>query len=243
MAPSGKKRTHSEANSSSSKGYKDAHGNKINPITGVAMVKSSPSRGFPGELKAYDTIQAAFIPVPDSAGTPGLSCLNLPLQGAGYNARVGSKIQLKTLRLTIALSPVPLTAAALNRIHFAVIWDRQPPNTGTLPVWSEIFKGTDGTTNVWSHPNLEQRERFRVLWEERVVMPQFKTTGEVVSSNYPQTDFVWDKFLNLSGLDTMFRTSGGTLGDIATGALYFYCGAAAGAITNVTYQARLRYED
>jgi len=245
MSPSSKKRGASEISGSGSKGYKDAQGNKINPITGVAMVKSSSHNRYPGELKAHDMLQAAWASIPDSGGVPGIACLNAMASGTGYQQRIGSKIQLKTLRLTLALAPKPDTSTGgqPTKLHFAVIWDRQPPNSATMPLWDSIFKDTAGGSSVWTHPNLEQRERFRVLWEERVLMPEFDVSGSINSSVYPQTDFVYDKFLNLSGLDTMFKATTGELASISTGALYLYVGASTGAVTNYTYHSRLRYED
>lgn len=127
---------------------------------------------------------------------------------------------------------------------------------GTNPNLSDILQDTDQTgansTNIRSSANLNNRDRFRILADYRIVLPsQTITAGVVTNPGWvdPVSTFIdLERFIKLKGLITQFKadSSPAVIGDIATGGLFLItAGAIASGSEGFSLNAaiRLRYKD
>lgn len=225
------------------------------------------STGRKGEVKALD--------FPEGAASVGTFVYNLtnanpiwlnPVAvGSSFFNRVGRKIEMKSLHIHGKILARTGAAGNLNAnasntqeyVRFVVFYDRQ--TNGALPALTDVFQNTDNQGNnyntVYSDINLNNRERFLILMDERRAMPAVSPAGVIT----PTTDSnqckegLWqiNRFIKLKGLLTHFKADSASpvIGDVSTGGLFY---AVIGESTPgapdvsqyVTYiSARLRYDD
>lgn len=144
-------------------------------------------------------------------------------------------------------------------IMLAVVYDKQPSTAGTLPLSSDIFQDLDnnGATNTDSdsHMNMNNRDRFYVLWRMRKRLPitvnqaGAGTAVPVSSEVFPSGFCRFDKYIRLKKLETIYKgtQSGGAAplqSDIASGALYILCLQDNTVFPwRIEFNARLKYWD
>lgn len=211
------------------------------------------------EVKSVDTT----ITQPFSA-TAVFTVLNVPVQGAAFYNRVGTRISMKSLNIKGYLLPTASNAASTGWDYgrMALIYDRQPgaAGAGAFPAIAtlllEYASGGGTATNPWSPLNPLLRERFTIVRDKHFILPPMGIDG-VATSTYapynafaPQHDknsFQIDEHIKLAGLEAHYnQTNGGTIADISTGALYlvfFSEVVAVDAAWQFNGQARLRYTD
>lgn len=205
---------------------------------------------FP-EIKAVDNNNLA---TGDAIGqTAIITPLNLIQVGSGFYQRVGRKIEMKSLTIKgISATLRTVVNESIGRI--LVIYDRQ--TNGALPAIADILQGTDQTganvTSAYSGINLNYRDRFLILKDEKFYLPSLTDTAGVITNlglhDNTQQFPMFKCHLKLKNLETMFRadTSPAVIGDIATGGLYLVVmGSLTSASTGWSFfwESRLRYGD
>lgn len=223
----------------------------------AASRRSFVMRPFPGqlrgqagpELKALDVPVAQYLLNTTAVITP----LNLIRTGSTFCNRIGRKVEMQSIRVVGNIS-VLRTLASEDYLRIMIIYDRQ--TNGALPAIADILQTTDqatnNTTTSYSGINLNNRDRFVILRDERLATPSITVTAGV-QTNIGLTDPIhkltnFDWFVKLKGLLTQYKADSApaVIGDIASGGLYLvtFGGNAAGSEAyEATLEARLRYLD
>lgn len=187
------------------------------------MVGARPTQSFRGEIKAVDFNQA--IMALHDAGQ--VATLNMVTAGGSFYQRIGRRIELLSVDLRANIGPIR-TVVANEYIRILIIYDRQP--NGAVPTFADILQNVNGsgTTSSTSYSglNLNNRDRFDVIMDKKVVMPTYTLAAGVIT-NLGTIDPVAETF-NIKG----YRKLGNriaqykadsvipSIADIATGALY-----------------------
>lgn len=216
----------------------------------LAAVPSAPART---EIKTCDVFNAAgpgpIVANVDSAGS--LTLLNGIQAGSSFYNRVGRKINMKSLHLIGSFQPTGSNVTTPEYARVMVIYDRQP--NGAAPTASSILTSYDNAGNQlgtsYAHLNPTNSDRFRVLADVRMVMPDGKTTAEtsqeagLVDQSGPVNV---NRFIKLRGLETVYKASSNpaVVGDISTGSLYLFTfGYNGTGASQFAFTTRLRYYD
>jgi len=214
----------------------------------ATRIMGATSRGRP-ELKSVDTVQGAAAVTQALNATGTLTAVNLIRSGAGFNNRIGRRIEMKSLHLTgyVTQTGTATTTTDLGRIM--VVYDRQP--NGALPTINNILLQYDQQGNTYTTPlsgiNPDQRERYMVLMDERIVLPAVTVGGVTGSVDGVTKTFNINRFISLAGLKTQYsgESNPAAIGDISTGALYVLTLGGIAAPSGWAFVAswRLRYND
>lgn len=183
--------------------------------------------------------------------------LNGVEEGTAVYERIGRQVNSKVLQLRYRIleSSDGTTAISGGEHCIAVVLDKHPGST--QPLWSEVFQDikNDGTTasSVQSGVNLDNRDRFVVLWRK------LSQTGNVaaLASNYQIGVLNQDgntaamrgyKTLNVPMCIT-YKGSTNTLSSISSNAIYLMTQTTTAsnnsnlAYWNLDYEYRWRYTD
>ncbi len=217
------------------------------PSPRVVLVQSR------GELKGMDTqlYLAAGSVLSTTTNSNGVLPVNLVQQGTLSSSRIGRKIKIKSLRLTI---PWELHANIVsgtgiisdNILRVTVIWDKQP--SGALPNYSEMFgrKEQDGSesSQVLDNLNYDNTDRFQVLSDTKIPS-RIGTDG----GNGMVCIGLHERYIKV-GRETVFSSASTpmTISDISSGGLYVIFRALYNTADNryvipTEAIARLRYTD
>lgn len=172
------------------------------------------------ELKAFDVagISETFV---TPAAAINYVVFNTMVNGAELYQRVGRKIYMKSLHLRGNIFNTATAAQDNGRI--IVFYDSQP-NAAILGI-GDLIKDSNAAaaTTGFSHLNLNNRERFKILRDFNITLPSV-TLAMAVQTNVGQYDqdnnFTINMHIKLKGLEAIFNaTNGGTIADITSGAL------------------------
>jgi len=217
---------------------------------------------FHGETKALDLGFGATAPA-YAAGALNSTGLVIPLNmivaGSSFFNRIGRKIEMKSIRVNGVIAQVGAVTrtAPLDYGRIMIVYDRQV--NAALPLISDILNNVDQGSNNYSSAagggligiNLNNRDRFLVLADRRIMLPQCTLTAGVISAAFPvdgTQDMIIDDFRKMANLTCHYKADSNpaVIGDIVTGGLYLVTLAsnAAGA-ENWSYQwnSRLRFRD
>nr|QXP07739.1 MAG: putative capsid protein [Arizlama virus] len=209
-------------------------------------------RGSSQEIKCFDQVFVGKVLVPigtpvagDGGGagtndlTSGWITLNLPIQGSGVGDRIGNKITMKNIQMHFDIFCGAVPNVTFSAVRYLVVYDRQ--TNGAYPAIADLLlDAPTAATGFNSSINIASRDRYSILRDERIDI-------DAASDNIVQKDI----FIKTPGLQTQYRstTAGNkTIGDIATGAVYFIV-FAKNVIGGVVYpvigeiQSRVRYYD
>lgn len=174
------------------------------------------------ELKALDVPVASYSLSTTAAITP----LNLIRTGSTFCNRVGRKVEMKSIRITGQVSALR-TSINEDYLRIMIVYDRQ--TNGTLPAIQDVIQTTDqaaaNTSTAFSGINLNNRDRFIMLRDTRIPMPQTTITAGVLTNlgfSDPVTTLCnIDMYVKLKNLVTQYKadSSPAVIGDIATGSL------------------------
>lgn len=164
------------------------------------------------------------------------TCINAMQPGAGFWQRIGKKIKMCGIRIKGEIYPNQTnTAAFVNHTEFriAIVYDKQA-NAAVPSTYGTVFqdRGT-GTTqiSVASNVNIENRERFVVIHDERVQLPPIGVTGTISTKGLINTNIktIIDDYHKIN-LEVGYNAgTAGTIADINTGSLLLVLIADAGA--------------
>jgi hypothetical protein len=244
--------------------YRRRRYNPLTTRTPATLTTTSP------ELKSIDVGSATTT----APGGTDLYCntastsiipLNLIAAGSSFFNRIGRRIELRSIDICFQIQNISgvsrLVPADLLRIM--VVYDRQ--TNGALPSISDIIQDTDSNannlTNSMSGPNLNNRDRFMVLFDKRVQLPvTVLSTGSGVTFPFPNStggantkDFgfgVHRYYRKLPKLITQYKADSTTpvIGDIATGGVYIFTLCTQNASGSegfyiINWHSRIRYSD
>lgn len=202
--------------------------------------------GSLGETKVVDLVSAAYGC--DTTGT--VTALNLVSAGSSYNNRIGRKTAMKSLYINGLFRPQS-TVANDAYCRVIVVYDMQA--NGVLPAWADIVLSqtqaiaTTASTAL-DNVNLNNRDRFRIILDHRVVLPQYSGAAVATGPVYPtSTEIQFHEFRKLGRIETNYKadSSPAVIGDVATGSLIMFTfgDQAAGASYNLVCTTRVRFED
>lgn len=173
------------------------------------------------ELKRMDT----GLSNTQISTTPLIIPLNLMHQGTDDNNRIGKEVTLHSLKFNGGIVLSAVRDNTYDHLRYLIIYDRQP--NGVLPVIGDILKTIDlngaTSTNVFSHKNEDNRDRFLFLRDQRIGIPDDSQGAlhpgvSCLASPFPGTI---NDYIPLKGLITKYLSDSGTIASISTGALYF----------------------
>ena len=154
--------------------------------------------------------------------TAVFTLLNPIVPGDDIYQRTGRTLNMKSLRVQGYLNNTATTVQSFARVM--VVYDKQ--SNAANPVIGDIIQDMNGTpaTDVYSHPNLNNRERFVIIKDCRFSNPSVTNAAGVLTNlgtvNTAQS-IVIDWFLPLRGAETTYNATGGaTIASIVTGALF-----------------------
>lgn len=218
----------------------------------------SSSRRSRAEIKTVDTVAGSPSATPMAFNTTGtVNVVNLIQPGDEFFNRIGRRIEMKSLYLNalIQFTSAPATAN-MDYARLVVVYDRQP--NGVAANWGSVFASFDqtgmSTSTALSNLNPNNAERYAVLADIRLALPEFTTAsaGVFPRSQGPTdgTNPSWciKRFINLKNLKAHYlaANSPSTVGDISSGALLVMSFGSYNAGSEA-YQAqvdwRLRYTD
>lgn len=244
----------------------------VRGTTMASIQRSMPMRGPPasqrsgiGEVKALDISNLTAAPggaALNFNATGSIIPLNLVQAGSSFFNRIGRKIEMKSIDLTMQANPLTVTrAAGADYVRVAVVYDRQ--TNGAIPSLQDIFQNTEqsgtNTTSSLAGVNLNNRDRFSIIIDKRIQLPAVTLTAGVPTNVWPNSfgaatgDSVgvgaMREFRALKGLLTHYKADSNpaVIGDISTGALYLITFATETAGTEgffgADWNVRLRYTD
>lgn len=221
---------------------------KNSGVVGVPLATRGFRSGFgtaAGELKAFDVLAGVVDAVPN-APAGSIFNIHLPVVGADFNNRIGrkttaTKIYIRGLvgikNVMVGAGPAVAYGAA-NLIRMIIFVDWQP--NGAKPLHTDILAANGGNTDAASQLNLNNRERFKILKDKQWTVDPVLASGAFNRTTIPV------KVFKKVQIDTIFGTSGGTVADITSGAIYvmFTSLNAVGAQPAAAYiSSRVRYMD
>lgn len=187
---------------------------------------ANPVRG--GELKFKD-LNVTLNPVANSTTFSLPILLNGLIPGSGASERIGRKVTWKSLLIRYSHG-LAVTSTGGAPLRILVIYDKQA--NAAAPFITDVLLAD----NFNSPNNLSNRDRFVTLFDHMVepisVQGDFQRAG-VLYKNFQ--------------LETMFNAGvAGTVGDIASGSIYFAIAQGGRILTADSVfdiRARLRYTD
>lgn len=201
----------------------------------------------PIELKCVDTaISTAIVNDPTSTAIP----LNLMGTGSGFFNRIGRRVYLQSLYMNgcVTLNTTnPI--ATIRYVRVAIVYDKA--NNGTRPTWQDVFQSVDqsGAFNRTSlaHLNLNNRERFRVISDQRIQLGcSAASNGNAVMT--PNNTLV-QTYRRLNGLEMTYNADAATSGyaDCNSGILWLMLQSDGNPLATYSEQfagvCRIRYTD
>jgi len=207
----------------------------INRALGTTGLRTGGWRGVPGrrgELKYVDTLNAS-----DTTAGGVLVLLNGLAPGTGASQRIGKKCHFRSMLLRYNLGANAAGATAFQGFtRIMVFLDTQ--SNATAPTVAQLLE----TVTASSPMNMDNRDRFKVLYDQGVPMSQAPTSS---------SDCRFIKIYKKMNITTIFNNgTAGTVADITSGSIYLLsiseqagAGAAPTAFPRYDFICRLRYDD
>lgn len=208
-------------------------------------------------LKSCDMLFGGTIV---SAATATAAVMVVPLIGAGFMNRLGNRTRGVSIQATGFIAPSGLNGAATSQqfARIMIIYDRQTngavPAIGTI-LGDTIAAGTTATPTPSSGLNINNRDRFMVLRDRKVLLPALGAAGATIDSNVvtcandlcDKGGLNYQEFVKLKGLETLYNTTAaGTIADISAGSfiiLAFCADPAANAAWRFDATFRFKFLD
>jgi len=210
--------------------------------------RSGYGNSYPGRMRGLVPFSAASVPevkgsdgpagiytLVSISGTGAMTCVNAIAAGTSINNRVSRRVRMTSLEVDGWFVPIGTTVAAHNPTYarMLIVYDRQ--SNGAIPnlnaVIQDISNSSSGpslTVACTSHFNLNNRDRFIVLLDERFYLPALQGATGYTSANPPAVpvqdlrNYIVQRHIKLHGLSSHYQSdnSPATYGDIANGAIF-----------------------
>lgn len=222
-------------------------GGSFNRILSAGRARAS------AEVKVVDTIvgSAGGVIIPINTANNNIQYCNLIASGAGFNNRVGRRIEMQSLHLTGFIKQTSNTTTVHDYARIVVVYDRQP--NGASTVFNNVFLDYDAisgsATTSLSGVNPDERERFVICADIRLQLPaNINTNGTSGSTDGANTSFEINRFIKFKNLQTHYKSDSSppVIGDVATGALFVITQGSLGSGSEgweAVLKWRLRYKD
>lgn len=223
-------------------------------------------RGPPASLFAAARTPAMAIKSVDALTEGGVQAttapavLLVPKLGSAFFNRLSNRTRGLSLQLTGRITPTNSNATAFGQSYMRIIvyYDRQ--SNGANPAQADLLTDTSNTGTAAavipeSALNINNRDRFMVLRDRKVLLPPIGVNGaspgglEMITmlSDQGKGGFPYIEFIKLKGLVTTYNsTNGGTIADISTGAfgiLVFNSDTSGTPAWEFKLQARFKFLD
>jgi len=193
--------------------------------------------GTRGELKYVDNLDNDELIVHTGTVVP----INLLASGTAVNERVGRKVVLKsclvnfTVKNVIGVNTNALQGAI---VKVSLIYDSQPNGAIAPAAYNDIYS----TAHPTSPLNLNNRDRFKVLWSKYAQIGSYLISGAGSLATGAPQHAIRTCFKKMN-LPVIFGGAGGSIGDIQTGALLLCFTADVANMSMCDYYTRVRYSD
>lgn len=178
-----------------------------------------------GELKSVD-MHADNV---SCSTMPGAILINGMTSGSSIDQRVGREITMRSIQFQYVVRAN--TAGVDQQTRVVLVYDRQ--TNGGAPAFNDVFD----YTNCTSVRRLENRKRFKVLYDRTHVVNAIGEPGAQVARRF---------YRRLRHPVTFNSGNTGLVGDITTGSVYLLFISTQAAGTNaalIDFQTRIRYSD
>jgi len=191
-----------------------------------------------GELKSVDVTGSIAADT-----TSAVLLLNGIARGDDIGDRIGRKVIIKMMELRFKLGATSDTG--IDQVQrLLVVYDKQ--TNGAACTGAQVLATVASAYAPYSPTNLENRNRFVVLYDTGAVSIQSDVLGAVEVPKYG-SQRVFNMKRYFSGLPVTFNAGdAGTVADISTGSIYaVVCGSVAAGATagSAAIYSRIRYED
>jgi len=168
--------------------------------------------------------------------TPSLTLLNGVAVGTDFTDRIGRKVIMKSCFFRAFLYPVDDTTQN-DILRCIIVYDNQ--TNGAAPIITDIFKQSSPLSQL----NLNNRDRFKILYDKEFPIGKVDTTTDAAFSNGKNV-YVFKKYLKLNH-EVIFGGTAATVASIQTGSIYlmFVTANTAAASANVLWTNRIRFVD
>jgi len=168
--------------------------------------------------------------------TPSLTLLNGIAAGTDFTDRIGRKVILKSLQIRYGIEPTD-QIVGVNHMRFLIVYDRQ--TNGAAPIITDILKAS----SPFSQMNLNNRDRFQVLWDKVHVQP-FAANTATQAVSFGQTVWCGKKYRTLKH-EMIFGGTAATVASIQTGSIYLLAVGTNTATADSTFifNTRIRFID
>lgn len=206
-------------------------------------------------LKCVDALSTGAV-----QSTTSPTALIVPTLGAAFFNRLSNRTRGVSLQLTGYIKPTNTNAAAQpqQEMRILIYYDRQ--SNGANPTQADLLTDTpsDGVAAAvvpQSGLNINNRDRFMVLRDRKVILPAIGINGASAAPNtltqclndYGKGGFNYQEFIKLKGLESLYNsTNSALIGDISAGAfgiLVFNDDASGAPAWNFTLQTRFKFLD
>jgi len=220
-------------------------GGSFNRILSAGRARAS------AEVKLVDNVNAAAGISLTLNSTAQITPVNLIQSGSGFFNRVGRRIEMQSIHVTGEVNQTETATLYNDYARILLIYDRQ--TNGALPSFATILASYDqsgtASTSYLSGLNPDERERFLILMDQRLVLPSCPGgTGVTGATDGPAVTFNINRFVKMRNLTTHYKadSSPAVIGDIATGSVYLIgigraTSGAEGWQANLN--VRIRYKD
>lgn len=191
-----------------------------------------------GGRKSYTELKYIDTAVTGSAITNSgaVTFLNGVAQGTDYTNRIGRKVIIKSILANFLFWPSLLQSDKGDCVRFLCVYDTQT-NSGSAPAVTDIL----ATADVNSPMNLNNRDRFHIIFDKRITMGAAAyTAGAFVSGA------IFQKHTSLykkCAKDVIFSGTGATIGSVQTGAIHLLTIAKNNTVTSMDCYFRFRFLD
>jgi len=155
--------------------------------------------------------------------------------GTDFTNRIGRKVIWKSF--LVQGHSIPQDASVSPNLgRVMIIYDSQP--NGANPVILDVLTAADATSGM----QLNNRDRFRVLWDKRVVNGVYADAATQATADQTIKEIRKYKKINLQ---TIYDGTGATIADIQSGNIFLLTigTQANGASYNARLFIRLRFND
>lgn len=204
--------------------------------------------GLRGETKAVD-FATTVTTIPLNAAAGNAATLNLVQAGSSFFNRIGRKIAMQSLYFNADF--IAAIAPALNQeyIRVMIVYDCQ--TNGASPIWSDVVQATtqnNATSSLVKDGfNLNNRDRFKILLDQRFLMPALLVATGATDGGLSPTmnEMKIQEFRKLGNLETQYGADSApaVIGDVRTGGVFLMVQGDVGGQWNISWTCRIRYTD
>lgn len=183
----------------------------------------------PAERKVIDTANALYA----FHTTGSITLLNGIATGTDYTERIGRRVNVTAIQMRGFAYNDIVGPCLVNSCRLMLVLDNQV--NGVSATVADILT----SVNANSFMNMNNRERFKVLYDKQVTFgPLDKTANQAIAGGTQTATFNCYKKVNIP---VVFEGTAATIGSISAGAIYLVCvGSTTPGVGDAILQAQFR---